>query len=174
MPKALLLRPGQLQNLHRLIPPTRDSPSKCSAPRSDGCFAKANQCPPAIFVYNSWKRPAARSTRNTPVLNQNNVTAPLTHHTPAFCLKNAHYLHPRHQSRLCHQAITSTLAVSIVSGIPNSALTSRQDVMASGIISMASSRVFPHVTHPGMEGHSAIHAPSSSRSIVTVKFIVLY
>jgi hypothetical protein len=42
-----------------------------------------------------------------------------------------------------HQTVTSTCCVSIVKGIPRSALTSRQAAIASRILSSASSRLLP-------------------------------
>jgi len=45
--------------------------------------------------------------------------------------------------------------------------------MASLIFSKDSSSVSPWLTHPGIEGHSTTHIPSSSRSSVTVHFITI-
>jgi hypothetical protein len=44
-------------------------------------------------------------------------------------------------------------------------------VIASLMFAIASSRVCPWLTHPGMAGHSTIYIPSSSRSITVGNFI---
>ena len=56
---------------------------------------------------------------------------------------------------------------------PSSARTSRQPAMASRMFDNASSRVWPWLTQPGIEGHSATQTPSSSRSSVVTNFIEL-
>src|SRR5436309_9751456 len=60
----------------------------------------------------------------------------------------------------------------MVKGRPFSARTSRHRAIASLILSTASVLVLPWLTHPGMEGHSAIQTPSSSRSSVTLNLMV--
>src|SRR5688572_19219791 len=45
--------------------------------------------------------------------------------------------------------------------------------MASRTLAIASSRVCPWLTQPGIEGHSATHAPSSSRPNVITNFMRL-
>ena len=109
---------------------------------------------------------------DTAASDQDDVTSALSRHLPSKRLKYLDRFAAGHHAGLTHQAITSTLVVSTVSGSPNSARTSKHDAMASLAMAMASSRVVPWVTQPGMEGHSAIHAPSSSRSRVMVKFMI--
>ena len=60
--------------------------------------------------------------------------------------------------------------VVIVSGIPRLCRTSRQPTIASRISPNACNFVFPSLTQPGIEGHSATHIPSSSCSKVTFNF----
>lgn len=73
-----------------------------------------------------------------------------------------------------HQAGISSSRVVTVRGIPRSARTSRHCWIASRMLFSASSSVFPWLTHPGIEGHSAMNMPSSSRTIVTINFIKLH
>lgn len=47
----------------------------------------------------------------------------------------------------------------------------RDETVIRWMPSSASSRVVPWLTHPGIDGHSTIHTPSSSRSIVTLNLM---
>jgi hypothetical protein len=65
----------------------------------------------------------------------------------------------------CRQAGVSPNYL-IVSGIPFSVRTSRQRAMASLMFFNASFLVSPWLTQPGIDGHSMIQTPSSSRSLL--------
>src|SRR5437867_2846949 len=67
--------------------------------------------------------------------------------------------------------MTSTWHVCTVRGSPCSARTSKQSLMASRTFVRACCLVSPWLTHPGIDGHSAIQMPSSSLSSVTMNFI---
>src|SRR5882724_1603049 len=56
-------------------------------------------------------------------------------------------------------------------GLHYLARTSRHDAIASLMFAIASSRVRPWLTQPGIAGHSTTHIPSSSRSITVGNFI---
>src|SRR5438094_9599452 len=99
------------------------------------------------------------------------MTTTLPRNFPAVFLEDARYLAPAHDRQLRHQTLTSTCWTSTVSGMPRSARTSRQSVMASLTFFSASSRVLPWLTQPGIERHSATHTPSSSRSRTVANFI---
>jgi hypothetical protein len=71
-----------------------------------------------------------------------------------------------------HQTVTSTCCVSTVRGMPRSARTCKQAWMAFRTLVRASSLVAPWLTHPGMLGQLTTQTPSSSRSIVTTKFMI--
>jgi len=81
---------------------------------------------------------------------------------------------PLNAGNFCIIYIAISISFTLmVRGIPCSALTSRHAFIASFIFSIASSSVFPWLTHPGTEGHSTIYIPSSSLSITTKNFILL-
>ena len=105
-------------------------------------------------------------------LHHNNMTTALAHYLPSKVLKHPDNGTATQGWQTWHYTTTSTWWVSIVSGSPRSARTSRHNLMASFTFSKACSFVVPWLTQPGMAGHSAIHTPSSSRSMVTVNFIL--
>jgi len=61
-----------------------------------------------------------------------------------------------------HQTVTSTSRLVTVNGMWSSARAARHSRMASTIFDSASASVCPWLTQPGIEGHSAMYAPSSS------------
>src|SRR5208337_4665908 len=95
----------------------------------------------------------------------------LPSHFPTKGPKRVHDFPAANRGQLGHQALTSTKQVSTVKGIPRSARTSRQRRMASRMFLIASAFVLPWLMHPGMDGHSVIQTPSSSRSTVTGNFM---
>lgn len=88
-----------------------------------------------------------------------------------WLLVQSHFSFPAQRRNHGHYATTSNWRVSMVKGNPISARTSRHRPIASLAFSRACSFVLPWLTHPGMDGHSTIQTPSSSRSMVTRNFI---
>jgi hypothetical protein len=104
-------------------------------------------------------------------LDQDHVNSALPRHLPTVFSKGLHNLAAAQRRQRCHQTATSTCCNSTVSGRPRSEQTSKQAAIASRMLARASSRVAPWLTQPGIEGHSAIQTPSSSRSNVARNFM---
>jgi len=90
------------------------------------------------------------------------VTAMLARDLPAQVFKRANNLSRSKQRDSGHQTNTSTSRVVTVGGMPSSARTARHSRIASATFDSASASVCPWLTQPGIDGHSAIYAPSSS------------
>ena len=76
-------------------------------------------------------------------LDQNHVAAALPHHFLPILAECANHFVPSELRQRRHQIVISICCVSIVSGKPRSARTSRQAAMASRMLASASSRVWP-------------------------------
>src|SRR3989337_247971 len=107
-----------------------------------------------------------------PNFDQDDVAPFLPDHLPTKRFKGLDGFPSAQLGKRRHQAYTSTWRVSMVRGRPCSARTSRQSWIASLMFSNASSLVEPWLTQPGTDGHSAIQTPSSSRSRLTINFIL--
>src|ERR1700722_3629876 len=94
--------------------------------------------------------------------SQYNMTATLTSDLPAQVFERANNFSRSKQRERWHQTNTSTSRVVTVGGMPSSARTARHARIASATFDSASASVCPWLTQPGIAGHSAIYAPSSS------------
>src|SRR5271154_2395927 len=95
-------------------------------------------------------------------LCQNNVAAALPRDLPTQPLERSNDLVGPKQRHRGHQTVTSTSRLVTVNGMWSSARAARHSRMASTIFDSASASVCPWLTQPGIEGHSAMYAPSSS------------
>ena len=130
--------------------------------------AGTDQAPEGSFGHLSMVRDG--ECGHVTALDQDHVTSALPRHLPTVFSKGLHNLAAAQRRQRCHQTATSTCCNSTVSGRPRSERTSKQAEIASRMLARASSRVAPWLTQPGMEGHSAIQTPSSSRSNVARNF----
>src|SRR5262245_31453788 len=108
-----------------------------------------------------------RQRRDLTSFGHDNVAGLLTRYLPTKPFEGPHnFAATQHRHLRRHQTVTSTCPVSMVSGKPCSARTSRQTFIAFLMFFIASCFVRPWLTQPGIEGHSTTQTPSSSRSIV--------
>jgi hypothetical protein len=113
-----------------------------------------------------------RERGDVSILNEDDVASPLRAIFQPSASKILTTSRPLSAGRIAIQIVTSICRVSMVSGKPRSAWTSRHSAIASRMLASASSRVEPWLTQPGIAGHSEIQIPSSSRSSVAMNFII--
>src|SRR3954447_12926472 len=114
-----------------------------------------------------------RQGRHVILPHHDDVASILPHNAPSQFFEDSDHISGIQHGERGHQATTSIWRVSIVSGMPRSARTSRHCLIASCTFISASSFVVPWLTQPGIAGHSTIQTPFSSRSIVTLKIIAM-
>lgn len=103
-----------------------------------------------------------RECRDVPFPGQDDVAPTLTSHLPAELPEGADHLTRAKNRDRGHQTRTSTSRVVTINGRPFSARTSRHSLIASLMLTSASSALLPWLIHPGTDGHSATYMPSSS------------